>query len=75
MCIRDRCWVCLEVGVGGDNLRKSLAGSRRDGKTSTETAESKESSDDSNTVMQNIANFFTPNDGKSYKDGKLVDDE
>lgn len=64
-----------EAGVQGDNLRDSRAGSRRDGKTSTATAESTESSDDSNTVMQNIANFFTPNDGKSYKDGKLVDDE
>jgi hypothetical protein len=68
-----------EAGVDGANLKESLGGARRDfgdddsgsegGNGSTKPDEPR------NTFAQNVANFFTPNDGKSYQGGELVDDE
>lgn len=69
-------------GVQGDSLAQSQAGSRRDGQPSTTTSDDGgftpvigDNETGSNSLSQSLANFFTPNDGKSYVDGKLVDDE
>lgn len=61
----------------GPNLKESLKGARR-GKTNntdSDTDSSSSSSSGGNNVFQSLANAFTPNDGKSYVDGKLQDDE
>jgi hypothetical protein len=65
------------AGVQGDNLKDSRAGSRRDGVTSGGTPSSTPtaSSGKGNSFFQNVANSFTPNDGKSYVNGELKDDE
>jgi hypothetical protein len=68
------------LGVQGDSLTESRQGSRRDGQPSSSddndfTPVIGDNETGSNSLSQSIANFFTPNDGKSYEGGKLVDDE
>jgi len=65
-------------GVQGDSLSESIGGSRRDGQASNDddfTPVVGNNDTGSNNFLQSAANFFTPNDGKSYVDGKLQDDE
>ena len=66
------------IGVQGDSLSESIGGSRRDGQASDNddfTPVVGNNDTGSNSFLQSAANFFTPNDGKSYVDGKLQDDE
>tara|TARA_R110001606_G_scaffold217007_2_gene364918 strand:+ start:253 stop:1515 length:1263 start_codon:yes stop_codon:yes gene_type:complete len=69
-----------KAGVQGDSLKDSLGGSRRDGVPSDDDSPSSNPSSDSssgnsNSFFQNIANSFTPNDGKSYVNGELIEDD
>lgn len=57
-------------------LAESRAGQRRNKTNSSGTnTDSTPESKSENTFAQSVANFFTPNDGKSYQGGKLVEDK
>jgi hypothetical protein len=67
-------------GIQGDSLTESIQGSRRDGQPSSRDDDAftpviGDNETGSNSLSQSLANFFTPNDGKSYEGGKLVDDD
>ena len=66
-----------EAGVQGAGLQESRQGGRRKNTRKKKDKKPVVGDNDSgdNSFAQDVANFFTPNDGKSYKDGKLVDDE
>ncbi len=69
------------VGVDNDSLVDSMSGSRRDfgddddGGSSSNDGGNTTRNEGSNSFAQNVANFFTPNDGKSYQGGQLVEDD
>ena len=68
-----------KVGVQGASMTDSIAGDRRNGggssnNSSTPTS-TKASSGGKNSLFENVQNAFTPNDGKSYVNGELKDDD
>ena len=64
------------VEEGNPGLGASLGGARRDGVSSDDsTPTPTTSSGKGNSFFQNVANSFTPNDGKSYVNGELKDDD
>ena len=70
-----------KFGVQEAGLGASIGGARRDatptggGSSNDSTPEPTAPSGGGNSFFQNIANTFTPKDGKSYVDGKLKDDD
>ena len=66
-----------KVGNQGASMKASMAGDRRNdsGGSSNNASTPKASSGGKNNFFQNVANTFTPNDGKSYVGGSLKDDD
>jgi len=66
-------------GVQGPRLKASLGGARRSNSDKNRGTESNavvgNNDTGRNSFLQSAANFFTPNDGKSYQGGKLVEDK
>jgi hypothetical protein len=66
-----------KFGTDKAGLGASIGGARRNGggSSSESTPTPTASSGGKNSFFQNVANTFTPKDGKSYVDGKLKDDD
>tara|TARA_B110000902_G_scaffold56101_1_gene65353 strand:- start:66 stop:1340 length:1275 start_codon:yes stop_codon:yes gene_type:complete len=70
-----------QFGVQEAGLGASIGGARRDatptggGSSNDSTPTPTAPSGGGNSFFQNVANTFTPKDGKSYVDGKLKDDD
>ena len=64
------------AGVQGAGLMASTKGARRENSNYSENQGVVGSNDTGkNSLLQSAANFFTPDDGKSYQGGKLVEDK